>query len=134
MSTKIFVNLPVKDLPASRAFFAAAGFTFNEQFSDDNAACLVVGEDIFAMLLVEPFFRTFTDKEIADTTRTTAAIVALGLDDKADVDRIADAALAGGGSDAQKTAHESPMYTRSFYDLDGHHWELFWLDPALAQG
>ncbi|MFF7159153.1 VOC family protein [Streptomyces sp. NPDC088197] len=134
MSTKIFVNLPVKDLDRSVAFFTAAGFTFNPQFTDDNATCMVISDDIYAMLLVEPFFRTFTEKEIADTATTTEAIVALGLDSKEQVDRIAEAAVAGGGTAAKRTEHESPMYTRSFFDLDGHHWELFWLDPALAQG
>ncbi|MET9217505.1 MULTISPECIES: hypothetical protein [unclassified Streptomyces] len=134
MSTKIFVNLPVKDLDRSVAFFTAAGFTFNPQFTDDNATCMVISDDIYAMLLVEPFFRTFTEKEIADTATTTEAIVALGLDSKEQVDRIAEAAVAGGGTAAKRTEQESPMYTRSFFDLDGHHWELFWLDPALAQG
>lgn len=134
MSTKIFVNLPVKDLARSVAFFTGAGFTFNPQFTDDNATCMVISDDIYAMLLVEPFFRTFTEKSIADTATTTEAIVALGLDSKEQVDRIADAAVAGGGAEAKRAQDESPMYTRSFFDLDGHHWELFWMDPAAAQG
>jgi predicted lactoylglutathione lyase len=133
MSTKIFVNLPVKDLATSMAFFTGAGFTFNQRFSNENGACMVVGDDICVMLLTEPFFRTFTDKSVADTATTTEAIVALGLDSKEQVDRIADAALSGGGTEAKRTEHESPMYTRSFFDLDGHHWELFWLDPAVLQ-
>src|SRR4051812_4701596 len=102
MSTKIFVNLPVKDLAASMAFFTGTGFTFNPQFTDDHAACMIISDDIFAMLLVEPFFQTFTQKSIADTATTTEAIVALGLDSKEEVDRIADAAVAGGGSEAKR--------------------------------
>jgi predicted lactoylglutathione lyase len=132
MSTKIFVKLPVKDLAKSIEFFTALGYSFNPQFTDDKAGCLVITEDIYAMLLTEPFFSTFTKKSIADSG-STEAIIALSQDSRAEVDRVADAALAAGAEPAQETQDESPMYTRSFYDLDGHHWEIFWMDPAALQ-
>lgn len=130
MPTKIFVNLPVKDLDRSIGFFTGLGYSFNQQFTDDKAGCLVISDDICVMLLTEPFFSTFTEKSIADSAGSTEAIIALSQDSRADVDRLADAALAGGARVAQRTQDESPMYTRSFYDLDGHHWEIFWMDPA----
>jgi predicted lactoylglutathione lyase len=137
MSTKIFVNLPVKDLAASKAFFTALGYGFDENFTDHKAACLVLGDDSYVMLLVEPFFSSFTTKAIADTSTSTEAILALGQDSRADVDRIGEAALAAGAQPAKETEDGSPMYTRSFYDLDGHHWEVFHLGAPVdpdAQG
>jgi len=134
MATKIFVNLPVKDLQRSRDFFGALGYSFNAQFSDENAACLVIGEDIYAMLLVEPFFKNFTKKEIADATKTTECLVALGVESRAEVDRLAEAALAAGGSAANDTMDEGPMYGRSFQDPDGHIWEVVYMDPAAVEG
>ncbi|WP_328462237.1 VOC family protein [Streptomyces sp. NBC_00448] len=125
MSTKIFVNLPVKDLSRSMGFFTGLGFTFNPDFTDDKAACMVISDDIYAMLLTEPYFRTFTGKAVTDTATSSEAIVALLLDTRQDVDRIAEAALAGGGRTAEETNENSPMYTRAFFDLDGHHWEFF---------
>jgi predicted lactoylglutathione lyase len=130
MSTKIFVNLPVKDLGRSMDFFTNLGYSFNKQFTDENAACLVISDDIYAMLLVEPFFKTFTKKDISDATKTTEAIIALGLDSRAQVDDLADKALAAGGSASNDTNDQGFMYTRSFSDLDGHLWELFYMDPA----
>ncbi|WP_328916893.1 MULTISPECIES: VOC family protein [unclassified Streptomyces] len=132
MSTMIFVNLPVKDLDRSVEFFTALGYTFNQQFTDENATCMVISDTIYAMLLVEPYFSTFTKKAVADTSASTEAIIALALESKSEVDRIAEAALAAGAETAKETVDESPMYTRSFYDLDGHHWELFWMDPAAV--
>jgi predicted lactoylglutathione lyase len=132
MSTKMFVNLPVSDLEKSIAFFTALGFAFNPQFTDDKAGCMVIGEDNFVMLLTEPYFRSFTGRPVPDTAASTEAIVALGLGSRQDVDRVADAALAGGGVRAKTTEDQDVMYTRSFYDLDGHHWEVFSLDPAAA--
>ena len=133
MSTKIYVNLPVKDLDRSKDFFTHLGLSFDPQFSDDRAACLVISDDIYAMLLTEPFFSSFTGKKIADTSAYTETIVALEQDSQADVDRIGDAALAAGAQAATQTADQSPMYTRSFYDLDGHHWEVFAMDRAATQ-
>ena len=130
MSTKIFVNLPVKDLGRSMDFFTNLGYSFNKQFTDENAACLVISDDIYAMLLVEPFFKTFTKKDISDATKTTEAIIALGLDSRTQVDDLADKALAAGGSASNDTNDQGFMYTRSFSDPDGHLWELFYMDPA----
>jgi predicted lactoylglutathione lyase len=134
MSTKIFVNLPVKDLAKSVAFFKGLGYSFNPQFTDENAACLVIGDDIFAMLLVEPFFRRFTKKEIADATTTTEAIVALGVESRERVDELADKALASGGQAANETNDQGFMYGRSFQDPDGHIWEVLWMDPKTVEG
>jgi predicted lactoylglutathione lyase len=134
MSTKIFVNLPVKDLERSKAFFREVGYAFDEQFSDENAACLVISEHIFAMLLVEPFFKTFTSKEIADASSSTEAIIALSPDSRQEVDELADRALAAGGTQGREPQDEGFMYGRSFADPDGHLWEIIWMDMAAVQG
>ena len=134
MSTKIFVNLPVKNLDRSKNFFSHLGMSFDPQFSDDKAACLVISDDIYAMLLTEPFFSSFTGKDIADTSTATEAIVSLEQDSKAEVDRIGDAAVEAGAKVVKETAEQSPMYTRSFYDPDGHHWEIFTMDRAAMKG
>ncbi|MGP4111269.1 VOC family protein [Streptomyces sp. 4N509B] len=133
MSRMIFVNLPVKDLERSKAFFTELGFSFNPEFSDENAACLVISDTIFAMLLVEPFFRTFTQKEIADAGSSTEAIIALSAESRQEVDDIADRALAAGGKQVMEPNDQGFMYGRSFEDLDGHHWELMWMDQSAAQ-
>lgn len=133
MSSKIFVNLPVKDLAKSIEFFTSVGYTFNEQLTDDKAGCLVITQDIFAMLLAEPFYSSFTNKPIADPA-TSEVIIALSQDSREDVDRLAQAALAAGAQPAKETDDQGFMYTRSFYDLDGHHWEIFHMDPAAVQG
>ncbi|MEU1542656.1 VOC family protein [Actinacidiphila glaucinigra] len=134
MSTQIFVNLPVQDLPRSKAFFGGLGFSFDDRFTDDNAACLVIGEGIFAMLLVEPFFRKFTKKEVADATKTTEAIVCLGVESRERVDELADTALATGGHPSNEPMEQGPMYGRSFQDPDGHLWEVVYMDAAVFQG
>lgn len=130
MSTKIFVNLPVKDLNASVDFFTKLGFGFDQNFTDENATCMVIGGDSYVMLLVEPFFKTFTKKEVADATRTTEAIVALGVESRDRVDQIVDAALASGGSEANEANDQGFMYGRSFNDLDGHLWEVIYMDES----
>ena len=127
MATKIFVNLPVKDLPRSMAFFAALGFTFNKQFTDDTAACMVISDDIYAMLLTHAKFREFTRKEIADATKVTEVLTCLSADSKAD------AALAAGGTEAREPMDYGVMYGRSFQDPDGHIWEVIWMDPSHVQ-
>ncbi|GAA4952628.1 VOC family protein [Yinghuangia aomiensis] len=133
MATMIFVNLPVKDLDASKAFYTALGYPLNPQFTDENAACVVISETIFTMLLTEPFFKNFTKKEIADARTSTEAIIALSAEDRAGVDRIADLALAHGGSEANPPMEQGPMYSRSFQDPDGHLWEVMWMDPAAIE-
>lgn len=133
MSTLIFVNLPVKDLERSKRFFTALGYSFNPQFTDENAGCLVISDTIYAMLLKEPFFKTFTKKEIADSTKTTEAIVALGVESRERVDELVDKALAAGGQSSMGTNDQGFMYGRSFQDPEGHLWEVFWMDPSAVQ-
>lgn len=132
MSTKIFVNLPVKDLNQSMHFFKAIGWTFNPQFTDETAACLVISPDIYAMLLTHKKFGEFTSKKIADDT-TAEALIAISVDSKADVDRVADAAHKAGAKEAKPAQDYGFMQLRSFLDLDGHHWEIFYMDPAHVQ-
>ncbi|GAB3491255.1 VOC family protein [Amycolatopsis cihanbeyliensis] len=132
MSTKIFVNLPVSDLDKSKEFFSSIGYSINEQFTDENASCVVITEDIYVMLLVEKFFATFTTKKIADTSTSTEAILALTADSRQGVDELVDKALAAGGQVVREPMDEGPMYGRSFYDLDGHLWEVMYMDPAAV--
>jgi predicted lactoylglutathione lyase len=133
MPTKIFVNLPVKDLNRSRAFFEGLGFTFNPQFTDETAACMVISDDIYAMLLTPAKFKEFTRKEIADATRVTEVLTCLSAESKAEVDRLVGAALASGGTEAREPMDYGFMYGRSFQDPDGHIWEIIWMDPAHIQ-
>ncbi|MBG9943968.1 VOC family protein [Brevibacillus formosus] len=131
-SKQIFVNLPVKDLNKSIDFFTAIGYEFNPQFTDQNAACLVIGENIFAMLLVEEFFQTFTKKELADATRSTEVIVALSADSKEQVDEIVNKALAAGATPSNDPVDHGFMYSWSFQDLDGHLWEFLYMDQGAV--
>jgi uncharacterized protein len=133
MATKIFVNLPVKDLDVSKTFFEALGYSFNAQFTDDNAACMVISEDIFAMLLTEAHFKRFTKKPIVDASSGTEAIVCLSADSREAVDALADKALAAGGKTSNEPQDMGFMYGRSFQDPDGHQWEIMWMDPAAIQ-
>lgn len=132
----IFVNLPVKDLDASKAFYEKLGFSVNPQFTDETAACVVISDAIFVMLLTEEKFRAFTapGKEIADATKVTETLVSLSAESREKVDALADAALAAGGGPAKEPLELGFMYGRSFADLDGHHWEVSWMDPAALQG
>ena len=134
MSTSIFVNLPVKDLGKSMRFFESLGYSFNRQFTNENGACLVISDEIYAMLLVEPFFKSFTKKDIADATKSTEAILALGVESKERVDELVDKALAAGGQPANETDDQGFMYSRSFQDPDGHMWEVVYMDPSAVQG
>ena len=134
MSRKIFVNLPVKDLTRSVDFFTKLGFEFNPQFTDENATSMIIGEDIFVMLLVEPFFQSFSKKDIADTARSAEVIVALSADTREGVDELADSALANGAAAHADPQDHGSMYGRSFRDLDGHIWEVMWMDPAALEG
>ncbi|MGH3815316.1 MAG: VOC family protein [Pseudonocardiaceae bacterium] len=132
MSTKIFVNLPVKDLSKSIDFFTALGFSFNPQFTDENAGCLVISDDIYVMLLTEPFFKSFTNKDVVDAAKSTEVILALGVESRQQVDELVDKALAAGGQPGSFSNDESFMYGRSFQDLDGHLWEVLYMDPTVA--
>ncbi len=133
MSTKIFVNVPVKDLEISMAFFTAIGFTINPQFTDETAACVVISEDIYAMILTHAKFKEFTTKEIADAAKTSEVIIALSLDSKEKVNELVNTALRSGATVANEPQDYGFMYTRSFNDPDGHIWEFFWMDPAKIQ-
>jgi predicted lactoylglutathione lyase len=130
MSRLIFVNLPVADLTRSVDFFTALGFTFNSQFTDENATCMVISEQAFVMLLVRPFFSTFVTKDVADPAATTGAILGVSAASRAEVDALVDKALELGGSPTKEPQDEGYMYGRSFHDLDGHAWEVMWMDPA----
>lgn len=134
MSRKIFVNLPVKDLDRSVDFFTKLGFAFNPQFTDENATCMVVGDDIFVMLLVEPFFTSFSHKGIPDTAETAQVLVGLSADSRDEVDDLADRALSNGGTASGETQDHGTMYGRAFQDPDGHIWEVMWMDPAAIEG
>ena len=131
MKTKIFVNLPVADLQKSMDFFAALGFTFNPQFTDANAACLVISDDIYSMLLVKDFFKTFIDKEVADAEKTTEVIVSLTVESRAAVDEMVEKALRAGAA-LTETRDHGWMYQRGFADLDGHLWEIFYMDMSAV--
>lgn len=133
MTTKIFVNLPVKDLEKSKAFFAKLGYRFNPQFTDETAACMVITDDIYAMLLTKAKFKEFTKKAIADATQTTEVLTCLSVDSKAKVDEMLDAALEAGATEARDPMDYGFMYGRSFNDLDGHIWEIIWMDPRAAE-
>lgn len=130
---KIFVNLPVRDLPRSMAFFKALGYSFNPQFTDENAACLVLGDDIFVMLLVKPFFKGFITNEVADTKQVAEVILALSAESRDAVDALVGKALSAGGSSSVELQDLDFMYARDFLDPDGHHWEVFWMDPGHLQ-
>jgi uncharacterized protein len=131
-SRKIFVNLPVRDLKRSVEFFRKLGFDFNPRFTDENAACMIVSEEAFVMLLVEPRFKDFTRKQIADTRTLTEGIFALSAGSRAEVDELVKTAIAAGGAPALDPMDHGFMYGWSFYDPDGHHWEVVWMDPKAV--
>jgi uncharacterized protein len=134
MATSIFINLPVKDLEKTKEFFLKLGYTYNKQFTDEKAAALVISENIYAMLITEPFFKTFIpDKEIADTGKTKEVLIALSADSKQQVDELVEKAIAAGGKKFRDPEDHGFMYARSFEDLDGHVWELFWMNPGHIQ-
>ena len=134
MSRAIFVNLPITDLEKSIGFWKALGFSFNAQFTDDKAACLIFSEQGYAMLLTEPFFRTFTAREICNTRTHCEGLFALSCESRNEVDDLMTKALANGGTEPTKAQELGFMYQRGFDDLDHHHWEIFWMDPKHVQG
>jgi len=129
MTAQIFVNLPVKNLNNSVGFFTNLDFTFDPRFTDETATCMIVGENIFVMLLTEAKFRTFTPKQICDATKSTEVLVALSRPSRADVDVMVRKAVAAGGSTYNDPQDYDFMYTHGFQDLDGHLWELFFMEP-----
>jgi len=134
-SRLIFVNLPVKDLEASMWFFRALDFRFDEKFTDDSCACMIVSEQAYVMLIAEPRFADFTSKPLADARTSTEAILCVSAESREAVDAFADAALGAGATAANEPMDHGFMYGRSFSDLDGHLWEVMWMSPeAVEQG
>lgn len=128
MPTKIFVNLPVKDLNKSVEFFTWLGFTFDPRFTNENGTCMIVSEDIYVMLLLEEYFKSFTHKTIPDTTKSSEAILALSVDSREQVDQMMDSVIKAGGKESREKQDYDWMYGRDFQDLDGHLWEVFFID------
>ena len=128
-----FVNLPVQDLTKSVEFFTGLGFEFDPAFTDDNATCMVVSDKAFVMLLAQPFFSTFTTKAVADPATHTGVIMGVSARTREEVDALVDKALELGGSITKEPSDEGYMYGRSFYDPDGHAWEVLWMDAAFVQ-
>lgn len=134
MVSQIFVNLPVRDLNASVAFFTALGFTFNPQFTDENATCMIVGENIFVMLLVESYFATFIDKPISNAKQATETLIALSLESREAVEAMVAKAVAAGGKTPRGLKDYGFMVQHGFEDLDGHLWEPFHMSATPPQG
>ncbi|MEU3144320.1 MULTISPECIES: VOC family protein [unclassified Streptomyces] len=130
----IFVNLATNDLDASKRFFTALGYGINEQFSDENTVSVVIGEAVVAMLHTKQRYAEFTKKEIADSTKTSEVLLALSAESREKVDELVERALAAGGSVSRETQDEGFMYGRAFDDLDGHTWEVAWMDPSALEG
>lgn len=128
MATQIYVNLPVKDLDRSKQFFSKLGFHFNSQFTDEKATCMVVTDDIYIMLLVEPFFKTFTHKEVSDAKKSTEVIVTLSSSTRESVNDMVNKAVEAGGIAPHDPKDHGWMYQHGFQDLDGHLWELIYMD------
>jgi uncharacterized protein len=129
----LFVNMPVADLERSKAFFAGLGFSFNPNFTDETAACMLVGEHAFVMLLTREKFAEFAKHPIADPTTHTLALYAFSVSSREEVDTVSAAALAAGATEADDAEDYGFMYSRSFFDLDGHGWQVMWMDPVAAQ-
>ncbi|MDP3668192.1 MAG: VOC family protein [Telluria sp.] len=132
MATNIFVNLPVKDLARSVHFFSRLGYTFNPKFTDETATCMIVSDTIFVMLLTEPKFKSFTPKEICDATKSTEVLICLSMESREHVDTMIADAVAAGGSTYKAPQDYGFMYGQGYQDLDGHIWELMWMDPNAA--
>lgn len=126
----LFLNLPVRDLPRTKEFFSKLGFTFDPRFTNDDAACMVVSDTAYVMLLTQPFFRTFTDRTICDPATQGEGLFALSCESREEVDAMVKKAIASGGSHARDPVDHGFMYGWSFFDPDGHHWEILWMDPA----
>ncbi|MFF2125941.1 VOC family protein [Streptomyces olivochromogenes] len=129
----IFVNLAVDDIDASKKFFTELGYTINPQFTTDDCACVVISDTIIAMLLSKQRYADFTKKEIADPTKTSEVLLCLSAESREKVDELCDKALAAGGSGTREAQDHGFMYGRTFDDLDGHTWEVMWMDPAAVQ-
>ena len=133
MHQQIFVNLPIQDMARSKAFFTALGYHFDPRFTNDVGASLVLGDKLYAMLLVADFFKTFTHKAITDTSQSTEVLVCLSCESRGEVDALVAKALAAGGSAPRAPQDMGFMYSHGFEDLDGHTWELVYMDMAAAE-
>jgi predicted lactoylglutathione lyase len=133
MTSKIFVNLPVKNLNRSIEFFTKLGYSFNQQFTDETATCMIVTDDIFVMLLTEEKFKIFTPKEICDTKKYTEVLIALSLESRAQVDEMVRKAITAGGTTYNEPQDHGFMYAHGFQDLDGHIWEVFHMDASAVK-
>ena len=131
---KLFVNIPVGDVQRAITFFEALGFTFNTQFTDASATSMLVGEDAYFMLLTRDRFAGFARRPVGDAAKETNATFAVSVDSRAAVDAMVEKAIAAGGTHAAEPQNHGFMYGWSFYDLDGHHWEVFWMDPSAING
>lgn len=132
MFRQIFVNLPIQDMARSRVFFEAMGLTFNPRFTNEQGACLEIGENFYAMLLVEPFFQGFTTKPICNAHQATEVLLALSVDSRAEVEEVVRKAVAAGATTPNAPQDHGFMFQHGFADLDGHQWEVFWMDEAAA--
>lgn len=130
---KLFVNLAVRDVKQSRSFFSKLGFEFNEKFSGENTACMLVGVDAFVMLLSEGFFKTATSRTLVDTTKSIESMCALSCESKAEVDEMVKKAIANGGQSINAPQDHGFMYQWGFLDVDGHHWSVLWMSPESIQ-
>jgi predicted lactoylglutathione lyase len=130
----VFVNIPVRDIQRSIEFFETLGFTFNPQFTDATATCMLVGEDAYFMLVTSDKFRDFAKRPVGDPRRETNALFSISVNNRAEVDATVQKALAAGGSVVGNAHDHGFMYSSGFYDLDGHHWDVFWMDPSTIQG
>lgn len=130
METKIFLNLAVKDLKKAISFFAELGFSFNPKFTNEQGTCMIIGDNINVMLLVEEFYKTFTNKELCDTATTSEVLISISMESRQKVDEILDKAVKAGGTDYIGTKDYGWMYQRTFLDIDGHHWEVFFMDES----
>ena len=132
MLREIFVNLPIKDMGKSQAFFEALGLKFNPQFTNEQGACLEIADNIYAMLLVEPFFQGFTKKPVSDAHKATEVLIALSVDSRAEAEEVVRKAVAAGATTPNPPQDHGFMFQHGFADLDGHQWEVFWMDEAAA--
>lgn len=130
MATKVFINLPVKNLEASMQFFTALGYTFNPQFTDEKAACMVISDSIYAMMLQEDYFKTFTKKPVSDAKKATEVLIALDAASKEEVEQLVAKAKQAGGNIYNEPQDYGWMYQHSFEDLDGHQWEIAYMDMS----
>lgn len=132
MATQIYLNLPVKDLNKSVDFFTKLGYTFNAQFTDENATCMIISEDIYVMLLVETFFQGFTKKELADTSKVSEVIICLSAENREGVDELVRKAVAAGATTIEEADDQGFMYSHGYQDLDGHLWNIVYMKPSAV--